>query len=97
MTQSNSETTQSSSPNGSDSSSRGLLSALLHWIKSYGGLSGLEKEQQSLETTERETRRNRIETRYRTAIIQFQLNPNNLHRNQLADILALLEEYRDTL
>jgi hypothetical protein len=39
----------------------------------------------------------RIETRYRTAIIRFQLNPNNLHRNQLADILALLEEYRDTL
>ena len=50
-----------------------------------------------LEKTERETRRTRIETRYRTAIIQFQLNPNNLHRNQLADILALLEEYRDTL
>jgi len=50
-----------------------------------------------LETTEQETRRTRIETRYRTAIIRFQLNPNNLHRNQLADILALLEEYRDTL
>ena len=50
-----------------------------------------------LEKTERETRRTRIETRYRTAIIRFQLNPNNLHRNQLADILALLEEYRDTL
>ena len=50
-----------------------------------------------LEKTERETRRTRIETRYRTAIIRFQLNPNKLHRNQLADILALLEEYRDTL
>lgn len=50
-----------------------------------------------LEKTERETRRTRIETRYRTAIIRFQLNPNNLHRNQLADILALLKEYRDTL
>jgi hypothetical protein len=50
-----------------------------------------------LEKTERETRRTRIETRYRTAIIRFQLNPNNLHRNQLADVLALLEEYRDTL
>ena len=36
-----------------------------------------------LEKTERETRRTRIETRYRTAIIRFQLNPNNLHRNQL--------------
>jgi hypothetical protein len=50
-----------------------------------------------LEKTERETRRTRNETRYRTAIIRFQLNPNNLHRNQLADILALLEEYRGTL
>ena len=46
--------------------------------------------------TERETRRTRIETRYRIAIIRFQLNPNNLHRRQLADILALLEEYQDT-
>jgi len=50
-----------------------------------------------LETTERETRRTRIETRYRTAIIRFQLNPNNLYRRQLADVLALLEEYQDTL
>jgi hypothetical protein len=48
MTQSNSETTQSSSPNGSDSSSRGLLSALLHWIKSYGGLSDLKKNNKAL-------------------------------------------------
>jgi hypothetical protein len=48
MTQSNSETTQSSSPNGSDSSSRGLLSALLHWIKSYGGLSDLKKSNKAL-------------------------------------------------
>jgi hypothetical protein len=49
-----------------------------------------------LEATERETRRTRIETRYRIAVIRFQLNPNNLHRQQLADILALLEEYQDT-
>ena len=46
---------------------------------------------------ERETRRTRIETRYRVAVIRFQLDPNNLHRRQLADILALLEEYQDTL
>ncbi len=50
-----------------------------------------------LETTERETRRTRIETRYRIAIIRYQLNPNNLHRQQLADLLALLQEYQDTL
>ena len=49
-----------------------------------------------LTATERETRRTRIETRYRVAVIRFQLDPNNLHRRQLADILALLEEYRDT-
>jgi len=50
-----------------------------------------------LEATERETRRTRIETRYRIAIIRFQLNPNSLYRRQLTDILALLEEYQDTL
>jgi hypothetical protein len=61
------------------------------------GLVRLEKEQQSLETAERETRRTRIETRYRIAIIRFQLDPNSLYRRQLADILALLEEYQDTL
>ena len=49
-----------------------------------------------LTATERETRRTRIETRYRIAVIRFQLNPNNLHRRQLVDILALLEEYQDT-
>ncbi|MFM7572135.1 MAG: hypothetical protein ACKO4S_03205 [Snowella sp.] len=61
------------------------------------GIVRLEKEQQSIETAERETRRTRIETRYRVAIIRFQLNPNNLYRRQLTDILALLEEYQDTL
>ena len=50
-----------------------------------------------LEATERETRRTRIETRYRVAVIRFQLNPNSLYRRQLTDILALLEEYQDTL
>jgi len=57
----------------------------------------VEQRNRSIEATERETRRTRIETRYRVAIIRFQLDPNNLHRRQLADILSLLEEYRDTL
>ncbi|MEB3228653.1 MAG: hypothetical protein VKJ27_09735 [Synechocystis sp.] len=48
-------------------------------------------------SAERETRRIRIETRYRTAIIRFQLDPNFQHRQQLANVLALLEEYQDTL
>ena len=55
------------------------------------------EEQRRIKQTERETRRTRIETRYRTASLRFQLNPNSLHRRQLADILALLEEYQDTL
>lgn len=57
----------------------------------------VEERNRSLETAERETRRTRIETRYRTATIRFQLDPNTLHRQQLADILTLLDEYRDTL
>jgi len=56
-----------------------------------------EERNRSIKQTERETRRTRIETRYRVAIIRFQLDPNNLYRRQLADILALLEEYQDTL
>ena len=50
-----------------------------------------------LETTKRETRRTRIETRYRIAILRYQLNPNNANRQQLGDLLALLQEYQDTL
>ena len=61
------------------------------------GIVRLEEEQRRIKQTERETRRTRIETRYRIAIIRFQLKPNNLHRQQLVDILALLDEYRDTL
>jgi len=57
----------------------------------------IEQRNRSLEATERETRRTRIETRYRVAVIRFQLNPNSLYRRQLTDILALLEEYQDTL
>jgi hypothetical protein len=61
------------------------------------GAIRFEKEQRRIKQTERETRRTRIETRYRVAVIRFQLEPNNFYRRQLADILALLEEYQDTL
>ena len=61
------------------------------------GLVRLEEQQRRIKQTERETRRTRIETLYRIAIIRYQLNPENLHRRQLADIFALLEEYQDTL
>jgi hypothetical protein len=60
------------------------------------GFVRLEEVQRRIKQTERETRRTRIETRYRIAVIRFQLDPNNLYRRQLADILALLEEYQDT-
>ena len=61
------------------------------------GLVRLEEKQRRIKQTERETRRTRIETRYRIAILRYQLNPNNFYRQQLADILALLAEYQDTL
>ncbi len=61
------------------------------------GLVRLEEEQRQIKQTEHETRRTRIETRYRIAIIRYELNPNSLHRQQLADLLALLQEYQDTL
>ena len=48
MTRSPLETTNSSSPNEQDSSSRGLLSRLWQWINSYGGLSDLSRETEAL-------------------------------------------------
>jgi len=71
-----------------------LLRGLVRFEEEQRRLKGRNR---SIEATERETRRTRIETRYRVAVIRFQLNPNNLYRRQLADILALLEEYQDTL
>jgi hypothetical protein len=57
----------------------------------------IRAENQRIEAAERETRRTRIETRYRIALIQFQLDPSAASREQLANILALLREYQDTL
>ncbi|MFN5515605.1 MAG: hypothetical protein ACK5CA_12925 [Cyanobacteriota bacterium] len=57
----------------------------------------IEERNRRLEETERQTRRTRIETRYRIALIQYQLDPSSLHRRELGDILALLQEYQDTL
>ena len=39
----------------------------------------------------------RIEARYRAVLIRFLLDPSPTHRRRLAEFLALLEEYRDTL
>jgi hypothetical protein len=46
---------------------------------------------------ERAARRARIEARCRAAQIRFQLNPSDDHRQALATILAVLDEYGETL
>ena len=56
-----------------------------------------EERNRRAEATEREARRARIEARYRAVLIRFLLDPSPTHRRQLAEFLALLEEYRDTL
>ena len=49
------------------------------------------------EAREQAARRARIETRCRIAQIRFQLKPNEAHRRELIDVLAVLEEYGNTL
>jgi chromosome segregation ATPase len=63
MTQSNSEITNSSSPNGQDSSSQGLLSRLWQWINSYGGLSDLRKYNAEMRKHNDEMRKHNDEMR----------------------------------
>ena len=75
----------------------GITFAFVAMDQFLRGAIRLKQRNRSIEATERETRRTRIETRYRVAVIRFQLDPNSLYRRQLADILALLEEYQDTL
>ncbi len=49
-----------------------------------------------LEARERTSRRARIETRCRLAQIRYQLEPNESHRQELINIIAILEEYGQT-
>lgn len=56
-----------------------------------------EEEQRRAEERERAARRTRIEARCRIAQFQFQLEPNAAHRQALSAVLALLQEYHDTL
>lgn len=49
-----------------------------------------------LEARERSTRRARIETRCRLGQIRYQLEPNEVHRQELINIIAILEEYGNT-
>ena len=56
-----------------------------------------EADQRAAEERERAARRARIEARCRAAQIRFQLNPNQANREALALVLAVLDEYGDTL
>jgi predicted nuclease with TOPRIM domain len=72
MTQSNSETTNSSSLNGQDSSSQGLLSRLWQWINSYGGLSDLRKYNAELKKSNEELSRETEELSRETEALRQQ-------------------------
>jgi hypothetical protein len=54
-------------------------------------------ENERAEERERAARRARVEARCRAAQIRFQLEPNLGNRQSLAAVLAVLEEYGDTL
>lgn len=49
-----------------------------------------------LEEAERSTRRARIETRCRLAQIRYQLEHNEVNKQELTNIIAILEEYGNT-
>jgi len=61
------------------------------------GARRIEERNRINKAAECETRRTRIEARYRAVLIRFLLDGNPTHRRQLENVLALLEEYRDTL
>ncbi len=44
-----------------------------------------------------EARRDRQEVRYRKAQVRYQLDPSEVHRQELASVLVALEEYEQTL
>jgi len=56
-----------------------------------------QEEQRRAETTEREARRTRIETERDFALLSFLADPSDENRQKLAQVLALLNEYGDTL
>lgn len=56
-----------------------------------------EAREREARRVRQEARRTRIENQYRLVLIRYQLEPNSTHRQQLENILALLDEYGDTL
>lgn len=57
----------------------------------------LEERDRVDQAAERETRRARIEARYRAVLLRFLLDDTPTHRRQVENMVALLEEYQDTL
>jgi len=56
----------------------------------------VEEKQRRFKERERASRRARIETRCRLAQIRYQLDPNDLNRRELVNIISILEEYGET-
>lgn len=57
----------------------------------------LEERNRVDQAAEREARRARIEARYRAVLLRFLLDDTPTHRRQVENMVALLEEYQDTL
>lgn len=57
----------------------------------------LEERDRVDQAAEREARRARIEARYRAVLLRFLLDDTPTHRRQVENMVALLEEYQDTL
>jgi hypothetical protein len=83
---------------------RWLISALsgtvetekqIAWLKKSN--EELKKEQRRTEAQKREARRARIETERDFALLSFLADPSDDNRQKLSQVLALLNEYRDTL
>ena len=56
-----------------------------------------EAEQRRIEETERATRRARVEAERDFALLSFLADPSDENRHKLTQVLAVLNEYRDTL
>ncbi len=55
-----------------------------------------QEKQRRNEEKQRASRRARIETRCRLAQIRYQLQPNDTNRQELINVIAILEEYGNT-
>jgi hypothetical protein len=56
-----------------------------------------EAEQRRIEETERAARRARVEAERDFALLSFLLDPSDENRHKLTQVLAVLNEYRDSL